>query len=416
MGSHCIMKTYILLATMLSTATATLVKSYVRDLMTETTSRAFEKDPITGLHRCEPGFTGSDCSQLKCPFSMSFATSTFETDWLFTPSTASFTPTVHFPAKSSGNQQQVTKDTTFDNQHVYRECGGRGLCDRSTGECKCFPSFTGEGCRRTTCPNDCSGHGQCRTDANSFFYIGQTPKAPFGGQIPTYAKAVGVPTWGIHWPWLKYQQCHCDAGYEGDDCSLRRCPKGDDPETECLTDRGIDFQKLSCEFEDVKVKKAFFQLRFTDQFGGEYDTRPIKIDATMSEAENANSIQDALEALPNFAIPEVEIDVDLTNTAKPVIDVFFTDGHNTGQQKLVQFFKKAPCASGSQPLFRVANTDAAKGDIKCTIARQAAFPAGSIYKERATCSNRGICDQSTGRCNCFDGYFGLACDHVNTYI
>merc|ERR1719384_423312 len=185
----------------------------------------------------------------------------------------------------------------------------------------------------------------------------------------------------------------------------------------CLTDRGIDYQKLSCEFTNTAVKKAFFQLRFTDQFGGEYDTRPIKIDATgMSAAENANCIQDALEALPNFAIPEVEIDVDLANTAKPVIKIYFTDGHNTGKQQLVSFFATAKCESGSHPLFRVANTAAGKGDIKCTVSREAPFPSGSTYKERVTCSNRGICDQSTGRCNCFDGYFGLACDHVNTCI
>jgi len=305
----------------------------------------------------------------------------------------------------------------FDNQHVYRECGGRGLCDRSTGECKCFPSFTGEGCRRTTCPNDCSGHGQCRTDANSFFYLGQTPQDPFGNQIPEYSQTDGSATWGIHWPWLKYQQCHCDAGYEGDDCSLRICPKGDDPETECVTDRGQDHQELSCDFEDPAVQTAFFQLRFTDQFGAEYDTRPIKIDATlMSEEENANSIQDALEALPNFAIPEVEIDVDLATPASPVVKVFFTDGHNTGQQQLLQVVARAACESGSQPLFRVANTDPVKGDIRCTVSREDPFPQGTVYKESATCSNRGICDQSTGRCNCFDGYFGLACDHVNTYI
>merc|ERR1712100_880693 len=62
--------------------------------------------------------------------------------------------------------------------------------------------------------NDCSGHGQCRTDANSFYYIGQTPKVPYGTLIPTYSKARGASTWGIYWPWLKYQQCHCDAGYE----------------------------------------------------------------------------------------------------------------------------------------------------------------------------------------------------------
>jgi len=351
------------------------------------------------------------------------ATSNIKKDWIFTPSTASFEP-VYYPSGGGetpfGKQKQIRKDTTFSNQHSYRECGGRGLCDRSTGECKCFPSFTGEGCRRTTCPNDCSGHGQCRTDANSFYYIGQTPKESFGNQIPSYAQSVGAPTWAIHWPWLKYQQCHCDAGYEGDDCSLRECPKGDDPETDCTGDRGNDVQKLSCEFESATVTKAFFQLRFIDQFGGEYDTRPILIDTTTSggltDAENANSIQDALEALPNFAIPEVEIDVDQRDKKKPIVVVTFTDGHNTGKQNMVEFVARAKCESGSQPLFRTVNADATKGDIKCVVTREAPKPAGTVYRESATCSNRGICDQSTGRCNCFDGYFGLACDHVNTYI
>merc|ERR1712151_1017384 len=301
--------------------------------------RSFEKDPTTGLFRCEPGFTGSDCTQLKCPFSMSFATSNIKQDWLYTPSTAALT-NKYWPtdkATENGKQRQSQKDTTFNNQHAYRECGGRGLCDRSTGECKCFPSFTGEGCRRTTCPNDCSGHGQCRTDANSFYYIGQTPK-------------------------------------------------GDDPETECKTDRGIDHQRLTCHFENTSVKRAFFQLRFTDQFGGEYDTRPILIDANaktatagLTEAENANSIQDALEALPNFAIPEVEVDVDLQTDTSPVIDIWFTDGHNTGQQKLVQFFAQAACESGSQPKFEVANTNPDKGDIRCTVSRRPVSPRTASF-------------------------------------
>merc|ERR1719454_2142789 len=96
----------------------------------------------------------------------------------------------------------------------------------------------------------------------------------------------------------------------------------------------------------------------------------------------------------------------------PKIDVKFTDGHNTGKQQLLSYMAKAACTSGSQPLFR---TTAANGDLTCTVKR-VALAAGANYRESSTCSNRGICDQSTGRCNCFDGFFGLACDHVNTYI
>merc|ERR1712159_902713 len=83
----------------------------------------------------------------------------------------------------------------------------------------------------------------------------------------------------------------------------------------------VRIQRLTCKFakKDGKdLEKAFFQLRFTDQFGGEYDTRPIKVDIKgMTAAENANSIQDALEALPNFAIPQVEVDFDDTSKTDP---------------------------------------------------------------------------------------------------
>jgi len=47
------------------------------------------------------------------------------------------------------------------NFNQYTECSSRGTCDYATGECKCFDGFEGRGCRRTTCPNSCSGHGRC---------------------------------------------------------------------------------------------------------------------------------------------------------------------------------------------------------------------------------------------------------------
>jgi len=71
--------------------------------------------------------SGGACDQRKCPYEIAFVD---------TPSAA-------------------------NKAHALRECAGVGVCDRSTGECTCFPGYEGKGCRRTTCPNDCSGHGKC---------------------------------------------------------------------------------------------------------------------------------------------------------------------------------------------------------------------------------------------------------------
>jgi len=97
--------------------------------------------------------------------------------------------------------------------HGLSECAGQGLCDRSTGQCNCFPGYEGEACTRTSCANGCSGHGIC-LEAKRI-------AADFGN---TYAKP---------WDANKNFGCKCDVGFRGSDCSLQECPSDYDPLNGC---------------------------------------------------------------------------------------------------------------------------------------------------------------------------------------
>lgn len=254
-----------------------------------------------------------------------------------------------------------------------------------------------------------------------------------------------INTWGNLWSSKKFQGCKCDGGWSGNDCSLRLCPRGDDPETQCADELGNDQQIIKCT-NVIPNKNQYFKLRFTDQLGNRYNTRAIVLKGntafvgTMDDAFYktetlkytkglTHSIQTALESLPNFVIPKVEVTTPddpqiikqvtttkkkgkttTTTTYKPEsplasieFTIEFTDGRTSGEQVLLEIEQNMQCEHGVQPKF------VNEAEPTCTVARRANQEPKQM-RENAECSNRGLCNRKTAECNCFDGYTGLSCD------
>jgi len=243
-------------------------------------------------------------------------------------------------------------DASEDEGHYYMECSNRGLCDRKTGECECFDGYTGIGCTRQSCPEGCSGHGQCDTveslrvsqptklsitvqthkdsnkvytsgphtlQANDFVKIGnhQSMKIlksdadnefDLENEFP-HTLPFGTEIWQEHrydlWDSEKNRACKCDPMWTGNDCSLRKCPFGDDPLTVTSMDaqkegNSADASPTSEYYQRAEKQSLFvestsgrltgtFTLTFTDEYGDKWETLPIPNKVRLSQYGTVSS-------------------------------------------------------------------------------------------------------------------------------
>jgi len=362
---------------------------------------------------------GGDCSEMYCPY---------EFAWVDTPdNTGKF--------------------------HKYMECSGKGICDRSTGECECFDGYTGKGCQRMTCPNDCSGHGTCEYIEELSF--GSVPGQYWGGfrQDTTVTSPVAYGYDGIYttaktfaanaaelWDWHKSMACVCDAGWIDVDCSRRMCPKANDVMDERLNiadafkyqiqnitlyAAGIDGNGTESSITDFYG--GSFALTFTSTLNESFTTIPLLVDTagggvTVEKVEKnlADDIEIALQALPNKVVTNVNANVSLgyefrrsdfpdmdgTDYAYLHIDVEFVGSSTMGPQNLLTV-EANKCGVGCTPLLTGLNlvsvSTFAQPVVSFVTQKQAAD------YNNYECGRRGKCDYDKGLCECFEGYTGEAC-------
>jgi len=216
--------------------------------------------------------------------------------------------------------------------HKYMECAGKGICDRSTGECSCFEGYEGKGCQRSACPNDCSGHGRCD-------YIEDLPYGATWNDWVDENSANSLMTsrtqslfsddakmFEYHlWDKSKSRKCVCDATYGDLDCSKRLCPYGTDVlDTKDDTYYGLDEQKyqeqtillssLSGNYDQLASKS--FALTFTSRLNETFTTVPIALSGSTDVIDLQNDIKLALLKLPNGVIDGVKVAVDYIEAAE----------------------------------------------------------------------------------------------------
>jgi len=323
------------------------------------------------LCTCYSNWIGNDCSERVCAYGYAWADST---------------------AAGSASGRAAG--------HHYAECSNKGVCDRKKGECKCFDGYEGKACRRSVCPNKCSGHGTCE----------------YMEEIVT-----GYDAWDAK----KVMQCRCDPHWSGADCSSRMCPKSDDPLTTGQVSE-VQTVSLSCATTSDEIQ-GDYSLVYTDSYGGVWTTRPIDgkdgTGSTMHAYSNTNSqaytnqVEEVLKGLPYWVIDDVRVTSNYaTGTHGIAYDVTFTGSSVQGDQVALTVLNTACSHADGGCYPRVASITCTDGSGGGSTLTASVTETVKGTTENAVCSNRGNCDGSSGTCECFDGFTGDACQTQTIYF
>jgi hypothetical protein len=332
-----------------------------------------------------------DCSQRICPY---------EFAWVDTPDKSGY-------------------------HHKYSECSAKGICNRDSGECECFPGYEGKGCQRTTCPNDCSGHGTCAFIEDLPYKI-----VPDDYKHGTFGKLDPYTFTYYQWDQSKTRGCICDPMYGDVDCSKRICPYGTDVmdiRDTMSTAAKYQIQKITLVAQNDAyftskrgvIQGQTFSLTFKSRLNETFTTIPLVIKASHNTGFHGflQNVEDALESLPNQVIDDVKVEGSIGTTGELGTDtlsgglyvnlnITFVGDNVQGPQHLLTI-NAINCGDGCTP--KQDGLELQAGSQNVTEVTLSDF---NSYE----CGRRGKCDYTSGNCVCFAGYAGLACNTITALV
>lgn len=294
--------------------------------------------------------------------------------------------------------------------HKYAECAGRGICNRASGECQCFDGYEGKACARSSCPNDCSGHGTCE-------YIEDLPYAATWNEYNVMNFNEDPKTFSYkYWDNAKTRGCVCDATYGDIDCSKRMCPFG----TDVLDLRddllvSLKYQVQSIVFYSLESSTSnqgrTFALQFKSRLNETFTTIPIVYDPA-DVHDFVHDVQLALLQLPNRVIDGVSVTGSALagNIYEFILNVTFTGAAVQGPQHLLTVLDYV-CSDGCTPKLSGLAVQSMY-DHKTSNVTELQLSDLNSYE----CGRRGKCDYTTGLCQCFLGYTGENCNTLTTLV
>lgn len=325
-------------------------------------------------------WTGADCSLMTCPRGTSWSKI----------------------AVVDGNVEHM-KDV---------ECSHQGNCDRNTGLCNCFEGFTGSACHRSTCPNNCNGHGECLSNVAfaDVYSESMTERlnrlnvvASRSSSSDSWSRSITQindkyrgyrATYSQAWDSYMNRGCLCDSGWTGPDCNKRECPSGNDNvDQNCKNEEGIEIvTSVSQAVKQLRMSGDFFQdildeSDFVDYMEEYYNTKTM-VYRPKQTIEIHSHFTDQIRSCAPFSVPHSFLI--WYQTIKGTV------GHITAAQA-----KEIPIIPASSDQYKCSRATFISNIILTP------YCGGKTSGQ--PCSGRGTCDTNLGTCACNEGYLGHNC-------